>query len=262
MQDKMTEIRGYFKVDSLDKNGKIISTYEDNNTVMARIPELFAGQASGLYVNDITNYVICTIALGTGGVKNDDLGNKIPKSVRDNRSMMFAEEAFWNISDVASDTGDPAVLVEESTVYQQTFAVNPTGDLGSNTAIFANCGLISNGSTLPFDTVTGLPTSYVNRPYGAPPADNENIKVEIMNRGREIKYIFTVGQFAANSSTDTAIPYSEAAMYMKVNSDAVLFSPPAVVTENPLGQLFSMKTFEPQYKNSTCSLRIEWSLFF
>jgi hypothetical protein len=258
MTDKMIPLQGYFKIDTLDKNGKITSTYEDKNTIMARVPELLAGQISGMYKKDIAKNIICTLAIGTGGVKDDSLGNKIPKTVRDDRTELFAEEAFWDMS----STTPPSPQTEESRVYQQSFTTTAHGDLNKNMAIFYDLDLQTNGSTIPFDPATGYPLNYLTKPSVN---EDENIVGEFMNRGREIKYIFTVGQFAANDISNTAIPYSEAGLYLQFDSHPNLLdgiNAPHQASTNPLGQLFSMKTFPIVYKDSSCSIDFTWRLYF
>ena len=80
MNDKMKPIKGYFKVEKINQYGEIIYEYEDKNTVMIRIPELLAGQVSGLYKKEVPNYTINTIALGTNGIFVDN-ENEMPKTV-------------------------------------------------------------------------------------------------------------------------------------------------------------------------------------
>ena len=43
MTERMQPIKGYFKVERFDENGKLLETYEDFNKIMARVPELYAG---------------------------------------------------------------------------------------------------------------------------------------------------------------------------------------------------------------------------
>lgn len=261
MIDKMRPIRGHFKVDKI-VDGEVVDTYEDKNTVMARIPELYAGMVSGNYTQDLDLYSIGAIAIGTGGTRIDELGNEVPKIVRDTRSMLFSEHDFWNTpTQIAQD--QPAVLDKNKLVYQTTFGVVPRGDTGQNTAFATPIEIKNEGTTYPHGPCVEKPTNPEWTPcdYRGPAraaASGEaadGVTGEISLQANVIYYSVTIGQFTANNDDDSAIGYSEAGLYLKLGRDTE-------AEGNPLGTLFSMKTFPQQWKNSTCSLKIEWRLYF
>lgn len=241
MNDKFTPIEGYFKVD-LIKDGKVIDSYEDKNTIMARIPELVAGRSCGFYTARPEECIIGTIALGTAGERTDAFGNKVPKIVRNTREMLFSELAFWN-----TDVEDHIEFDRNKYVYQTTFIVPPKGDLGQNVSAATPLEIQNEGATYPH--VDGVPTDYRLSPQ---PVDN-GLTGTISLRQNVVEYNFTLGQYAGNADDDSVINYNEAGLYLGAQAQE---------DGNPLGLLFSMKAFPSQPKNSTCSLKITWKLFF
>jgi len=248
MTDKMIPIRGYFKVERII-DGKVVDTYEDKNTVMARIPQLFAGMASGYYTENLDKYMIGCIAVGTGGTRLDTLDNEVPKLVRDNRTMLFSEFDFWNTPTQISE-GQPPVSDKNKLVYQTSFNVPTRGDNGENTATPAPIEVQNEGATYPHTDWT--PDNYRGTPAVLP---EDGVIGTMSLQQNVIQYNIVMGQYAGNNDNDSARGYTEAGLYLKLNED--IYS-----TGNPLGTLFSMKTFPPQWKTSECSLRIEWKLFF
>lgn len=258
MIDKMKPIKGYFKVDKI-VDGEIVDTYEDKNTVMARIPQLYAGQASGKFKRDIDQYVIGCFALGTGGTRTDTLGNEVIKTVRDDRNMLFSEFDFWNTPTQITE-GQPAVPDDKKLVHQVTFEVAPDGDNGLNPSFLQPWSRVNYGDNSVHTDWIPDPAVYRNT---VPPVDDDHAIVgEVSLQQNVIEYNITVGQFAANADNDNAIPYTEAGLYLKLGADSALDENNEVIVGKPLGTLFSMKTFPAQWKNSTCSLKIQWKLFF
>ena len=250
MTDKLTPIRGYFKVDKI-VDGEVVDTYEDNNTIMARIPQAFAGIASGYHTLNLEEYSIGCISFGTGGTRFDTLQNEVPKEVRNDRTMLFSEFDFWN-TPTQIEQSQPTIPDKYKNVYQTSFGVVPKGDIGGNTAFMEAFNVSDEGSTFPH--TDWVPDNYRGSPLGV--ADDRNGVVGAVSlQSNVIFYSVTMGQFAGNSDTDKAVAYTEAGLYLKLGKDVDAVG-------NPLGTLFSMKTFPPQWKNSTCSLKIEWKLFF
>lgn len=256
MNDKMTPIRGYFKIERIE-DGKVVDTYEDKNTVMVRIPQLFAGTVSGNFTKKLEENVIGCLSLGTGGTRIDTLGNVVPKEVRSDRTMLFSEHDFWNTPTQIAE-GQPHVADKYKWVYQTSFDVIAHGDLGHNTSFMSDIEVKNQGTTFPH--TNWVPDNYRNT---TPPAsDPEGLIGRMSLQQNVIQYEYTLGQFAGNADDDVAIPYTEAGMYLKLDADTKLDDFGDPIIGNPLGTLFSMKSFPEQWKNSTCSLRIEWKLFF
>ena len=258
MTDKMVPIKGYFKIEKIE-NGEVIDMYEDFNTVMVRVPELLAGQVSGLYTKDVSKYHISAFALGTDGSSLDNVGNDIPKTVKATRTQMFSEENFWNMEARALQ-GLPTIDDSKQRIYQGTFNIDPRGDKNQNTSVMKQCSVMNEGSTVPYyhpninpavaPNINYQPTDY----RGISSSDPED-SLTITNSvtGTEIRYQFSLGTFAGNLANNIPVQYNEAAMYMKLGE---------AKDGNPLGTLFSMKTFPPQFKNNTCALRVVWKLSF
>lgn len=262
MQDKMIPIRGYFKVDKV-VDGEVVDTYEDKNTVMARIPQLFAGMASGNYTLNLQEYRIGCIALGTGGIRQDTLGNDVLKEVRDDRTMLFAEHDFWN-TPIQEQEEQPVVFDKYKHVYQSSFDVIARGDLGLNTTYSTPIEVQNRGPIYPAGggpALNWIPDPLVYRDDSIL-ADEDQLSGAISLQQNMIEYTFTLGQFAGNAEDDTARGYSEAGLYLVYGADTKLDEAGDPIIGNPLGTLFSMKTFPSQWKNSTCALKITWKLFF
>ncbi len=256
MLDKLRPIRGYFKIEKIVE-GEVVDTYEDKNTVMARIPQLFAGTVSGNFTQNLSEHVIGCFSLGTGGTRYDTLGNEVPKLVRDDRIMLFSEHDFWN-TPTQIEEGQPEVIDKFKRVYQTSFNIINNGDLGHNTSFLTPIEVSNQGTTFPH--TNWVPDNY--RDYSTPAQDADGLIGRMSLQQNVIQYEYTLGQFAGNADDDIAIPYTEAGMYLKLNADTKLDGNDDPILGNPLGTLFSMKAFPPQYKNSTCSLRINWKLFF
>ncbi len=269
MTDRLQPVRGYFKIEQIDKDGNTLSTYENQNTVMARIPELLAGQMSGLFTKDIRQYVIGCIALGTDGSYKDSNGEDIPKNVDDARTQMFSEHNFWDTKDKIQRNLDffndgeplePVIGDDKKRVYQMSFTVAPRGDRSQNPTSLKALQGNTQGCTIPYDT-TGDPADTPPVPTYQPTTYTQQFPADVKsqfrgmnsNIGREIRYNFTLDVDAGNNPNNTPVGYNEAALYLVLD---------AAEDGNPLGQLFSMKTFKPVYKDNTCALRIEWNLFF
>ena len=89
MKDTFDKMKGYFKIQLLDDNNKIVDTYEDNNLIMDTA-KLSMAQTIGRM---LPNYYINEIRLGGEGVKP---GTYITKDASDgfvsSRSELFAEQ--------------------------------------------------------------------------------------------------------------------------------------------------------------------------
>ncbi len=247
LNDKMIPIKGVFRIESVNSDGKVIDSFEDNNTIMARIPQLFAGQTSGLWKKDISDYIIVTIALGTYGSEVTQFEDSTPKHVKNTRTNLFSENAFWNGTNPLA----PVVLDDNKYVYQYTFSVPAWGDLGQSTAIGKPLEYVNQGMNYPH--TNWIPNNY--RSSSTPSDDMEKTIGTVGVKGNLVTYDMMVGQMIANNPSipGQIINYNEAGLYMKFGATDV---------GNPLGTLFSMKTFPNIKKDDTCSIKIQWRLYF
>jgi len=274
---KMKPIKGYFKVERLDKDGKILSTYEDYNTIMARVPALYAGLAAGMLNKDVQDFCINSVALGTAGTEFDGYGNEIPKMVSDDRVQLFSEENFWN--DYSNKLNGKPTLDIHQQVTQRTWEPIPYADTSSDTSTPKVMSGGNQGQTFPIETTidenntftclengktySKIPEKISNtRTKYRSPVDitkpEETLNVQVSYEGNTVTFIIEMGQYMGNYDSDEYKAYTEAALYMRYlenNSDSLC-------SGDTLGQLFSMKTFPPQYKNSSCTIRIVWKLYF
>lgn len=271
MTEQMKEIKGYFKIEKFDAEGNLLTTYEDYNKIMTRIPELYAGLCSGFFKRDADTYAIHAVALGTGGTTYDSLGKEIPKEISPAREQIFSEESFWN--DLGDQTNGRPVIDEHKIVYQRTWENVPYGDQGSNVSGGTTNSGGTEGCTYPLDilynlntpaTCNGTEYSLIPNAYRTSYSGDDLLNafsVQSYLEGSVITYQIELGQFAGNNVDGSNRLYTEAGLYMEylANIDPKTTS---VCTGDPLGQLFSMKTFPPQFKNNTCALKITWKLYF
>lgn len=261
LADKMQEVKGYFKIEELSPEGEVQSTYEDFNTVMVKIPTLMASMIAGTKQAFLPFFHISAFAVGTDGTFKDDFGNDVPKTVSKERTQLFAEENFWRSQ--VTDSIEYAKNEELKRVYQRTFEATPIEDTGGNPATMRQLYGGNQGSTLPHDG-DFHPVAYrssIDWNGSADPYDGTYVKVEQSKLNTEIIFVIEIGQGVANKPNNALVKYNEAALYLKLGANT---QNPAVDPNsgNPLGELFSMKTFPLQRKSSDCGIRITWKLYF
>lgn len=172
MIDKIP-IRGHFKLETFDKNGDIIDTFEDHNLVVLGARMHFMKLIGGAYDS---NKIINRFVMGTQG--EVELG--VPKSEEDglkptltdlfcgttdsnNRGKTFEEITFnpstdssissaTNISDGSNDKSTVNVIIDEtSTEPSITYVFNITSDAfngsGNKHMMFNEAGMFA-GDTL------------------------------------------------------------------------------------------------------------------
>lgn len=107
----MVNIKGHFKIDALDKDGKIIDTYEHKNTIMdTGRYNLMSFLRNGTTSN--TTAPIGKFVLGTGGY---DGGNS-PAVYQSNRTNTFSEatgQEFYELNFTVDNLGNTTVTNEE-----------------------------------------------------------------------------------------------------------------------------------------------------
>lgn len=258
LNDQMSEITGYFKVEQIDKSGEVLSTYEDFNTIMVRVPSLIASGISGVKKEFLDEFHISAFAIGTDGVTTNALGDEIPKTVSKERTQLFSEENFWRSQN--PDSIEFSKDEEIKRVYQRTFESLPIEDVGGNPATMRELAGGNQGSTLPHDG-NYHPIGYREPIIWTTPYDGSYVKVEMSKLNTQIIYVIEIGQNVANKPNNALTYYNEAALYLKLgaNNQNATEDPN---TGNPLGTLFSMKTFPSQKKSSDCAIRITWKLNF
>jgi len=261
LKDKMTPLKGYFRIETYDKHDKLINVYEDNNRIMVRVPYNFAcvtygmgcagfgdWPSGGLNIEDLA---ISCIAIGTDGV--DDEGEL--KEVSCDRDMLYSEENLWQ----AQATGSISELDidMDKYVYQTSFDTN-INPINNDDMVKATKS--SEGPSFPWDFSTNYPKFYrMSGPGNGLEFEDTSMTVLSKIDSLELKYEFTLGQFAGNGVWMKAPTFNEAALYMR-------YIPTSVVNQYPsadiLGAMFSMKTFPNQYKTEACYFRIKWNIIF
>lgn len=260
LADNMQEIKGYFKIEQIDKTGEIKSTYEDFNTIMARVPSLMASTIAGTKKSFLPYFHISAFAIGTDGTFKDNFGNDVPKTISKERTQLFSEENFWHSQDV--DSIEYSKNEDLKRVFQRTFESTPVEDIGGNPSTLRELVGGNEGCTLPHDgdfhpINYRSPIDWVH----ASPYDGSYVKVEMSKLQSEIIYVIEIGQHTANKPNNAIVEYNEAALYLQLgaNNQNKVDDPN---TGHPLGEMFSMKTFPIQKKSSDCAIRITWKLYF
>jgi hypothetical protein len=178
---------------------------------------------------------------------------------------MFSERDFWFTKE-DQQQGLPPKPENKKYVYQSTFEVPSRGDQGYNPSNSVAFDVQNEGSTYPVWDATDplLPSAdFVGYPkeYRKQPKQDKDYSLTgtVRVMGNMVEYNFTLGQFVGNNVSSGITTFTEAAMYFRYLKNE---NPNDPQNGNPLGQLFSMKTFPPQYKDSSCSLKITWKLYF
>lgn len=150
IKDKIP-VRGHFKIESFDKNGKLIDSHEEHNLIMNGARNHFMKLISGSYD---TNKVINRFVLGTKGIVDDN--DSLPKTAEDGfvatltdlfcgtkspqRKILFEELTFSptgsaenqnanNVTDFSNNTSTVNIIVNEYADEPQiTYIFNITND--------------------------------------------------------------------------------------------------------------------------------------
>ena len=226
-------VNGHFKIESIDENGNIIESYEDNNKVVVWVYRLLAESVYGNITPGIDDFRIHSLALGTDGVNPDGT----LKDIANEQKRLYSEDRFWN-----GNFGEP----NKAYVYQITFEKPSTDTMHKAVKI-------NEGATYPH--YGGLPKAYRGDPLNA---DNEvegGVSIERGYSNLVITQEIYVGKLAGNGHPMWTEPvkYSEAALYMTSG---------ATDQGDYLGTMFSMKTFPEITKTDACVIRISWNLDF
>jgi len=151
---------------------------------------------------------------------------------------MFSENNFWSWNYYPP---------EKAYVYQVTFNKPSTKDL-------TYAYKLNEGATFPHDA--GVPKQYRGPAYNDEKELEASVSIKRSFQNGIITNEIYIGKLAANGHPmwDTPPKFSEAAFYMTIGTDEV--------TGNPLGTLFSMKTFPEMPKSEQCVIKIQWDLDF
>ncbi len=230
MNDNIQVIEGYFKIETIDKNGNSKIILEQKNQIQNPINWMMSRACWNSQQVSLTDFIITGFAIGTDGI--DDLGN--PKSFEVLREQLFSEEKFWNNE-----------LPEEQTyVYQVNFQPNISDDIEISTKI-------SEGTTLP--ATNGIPDNYLGNPVNDPDLSDSTIMISRRYEDQVLYQEITIGKQAGNGIGQWAPNYSEAAFYMKRDRTS---------DGRKLGSILSMKTFPRIEKNSEVMIKITWNFNF
>ncbi len=242
-KDKFEEFKGHFTIQSIDKDGKILDEYIDDNLIVTSarlsIAELFAG----LTVPSANKLVI-----GTSG---DGINVSTPKSISEGlvqeRTRLFSESIDIGdgethdilLNDLIRYTGSTSSNGTLNSYYRYT----GTPLTGATTASldfavdWTDVGVTAEYNyPITFDlpgTASGNMTNISENDFGS--------TASISQVDRDVTFTFNVGIRAGNDSGTAQI--TEAGLY--ANS-----------------RLFSIKTFSTKPKDATVILRIIWKISF
>ena len=229
MKDQMNKpLEGYFALDMFDKNGKKIYHYEDSNQIMNQVGVVFSNYVLGnnpaLVVDSAQ---LGAIVVGSNGVTSDGT----PKIIDPKREKLFSEYNYW-------DSGKKTP--QDSYLYQSTFDIK-TIDAATNVVT-----LLKEGSN--YDS-KGIETAAAY--MGTPTTANKELGSNLFARVTpgKVVFIYEIKKLSGIGSHK----FSEAALYMKLG---------AKPDGNPLGTIFSMKTFPEVEKTNACLLQLTWTIDF
>lgn len=217
---------GYLKIESFNREGKLIDTYETPNMIMklskASVAEAIKGTKHtgindgsptpiGTYENYISSFV-----LGNGGSVEGDL--LTPRTFSFARTELFAEENY------RSNTNPT-----KNTKYNITFDPGLANVQGNGATPVVNEDAASGVSSQVFITTQDAST---------------------------IKYIIDIPADNANGPGQAPIAWSEVALYTQEGQDL------SDVNNKVLGKIFAMRTFPAKIKDTSTSFKITWKIVF
>jgi hypothetical protein len=153
------KVRGYFKIDSFDKNGNIIETYEDNNLVVvnARIymAKLVAGQV--LTNPGISRFIIGTDGYGANLMTPLNISDTFTKGQHtekfdENRNQLISQS--FNDYYYTVDFSVPSTNGYSTTVSGIGYGEN-TASSSPSVSINASGTVLTYVITLPMDVANG-----------------------------------------------------------------------------------------------------------
>ncbi|RLD45396.1 MAG: hypothetical protein DRI86_05640 [Bacteroidetes bacterium] len=272
-KERLQPVQGIFTVQVFNEHDVLIQEYKNKNTIMTRVPFNFlslsyGGGRAGISrdgvqaewpVMNLEDFNIDCIALGTDGVDQAFA----PKEVLPNRDRLFSEDNLWD----AYEAGTITQLEEDKDKYIYQMHFKTSHDTGP---VLANGIKINEGPSLPWCSDDNV-MKYYNMAYdptnqNGTNTDATSMSIKSSNTNLRIDYEFVLGQYAGNGIWDTAVEYSEAALYMKYNPNhlgrGVACDHPDYLFGDPLGALFSMKTFPVVKKTEACWMKIHWTIIF
>jgi hypothetical protein len=174
------KVRGYFKIESLDKNGNIIETYEDNNLVVLSARKYMAKVIAGQVTNavGISRFVIGTDGYGSDVMTPLAVGDSFKKG---NQTEVFDENRTQLISQALND-------------YYYTVDFSSPDSNGNETNVSGIGNGEKNASTSP--------------------------TVNVSVSGTVLTYVITLPVDVANGSGTSSIAYTEAGLFFKSSGSA------------------------------------------
>jgi hypothetical protein len=229
-------VQGHFKIQVVNPDtGEVLDSYEDYNKVVVWVYRYFGEAVYGFEPPDIDKFRIHSFAIGTNGV--DEYGRL--KEISDNQKQMYSEMKFWE--------GDvPSEEQRQAYVYQISF--EKPSDNDEHYAFKTD-----EGATYP--AYSNRPKDYRGHPYNDIHEIEGCISMKRSFQNGVLKQHIYVGKLAANGHPmwEKFPEFNEAALFMPEGT---------AESGNPLGTLFSMKTFPSMMKSPECVIIIDWDLDF
>ena len=169
MTDIFKPAEGYFKIETIDKNGNVIDSFEKKNLIMDNARRTFAKYVAGISGTNIINKLV----LGTEGhIAGDILAPKSEiNGFISSREMLFSEETgvqgqnfevlTFNPSGVNGDTVvcNDGFSTVKTTVFdtQVTYEIeiHNTACNGDGTVIFTECAFYTGNDIFSMRTFKG-----------------------------------------------------------------------------------------------------------
>jgi len=252
MKDNVT-YKGHFKLDVIDKDGKVIDSVEDDNMIMNGASIGMAGIFSAVR-SGLTRF-----SLGTLGHNSSSI--LVPKVAADGfvktRDRMFSEAISYNANAVITpNTGDVILYTGNNTYYEFVGAVtNPPAIPPNQTVTLTNL----NNTALWKNLSTTVPYTYdVN--FVVPGTNNAGVPgdlatnivetdlnagstVHVLTSANSVIFTFDIVTRAANNQNANMSIFTEASLYSGA-------------------EIFSLKTFPAKIKDNTVALQITWTITF
>jgi len=268
MKDYMN-FKGHFKIESIDKRGKILDAWEDDNLIMDAARTSVAKMFSNL--NTTPEPFINKIVLGSRGhqyttspydIQTNITTPKTPlEGVVSSRDRLFSEfvtvtsgvstipvlskgdVVYNNTLDGAAAIGYYEYIGSGATSYAVTAAVLTGGDWFFIHASVPPYYLFSN-FTLPGTTAGGGSVAAITSENDSLTSNQTGTTFSVEQSGSSVIFRYIVPTNVGNGQFGTTSSFTEAALYADNSA------------------IFSMKTFPARNKDTSVELRITWTITF
>jgi hypothetical protein len=243
----IVNLKGHFKIQSIDVNNNVIDEWEEDNMIMENarytMSELFSNLSSSTFINKFK--------LGTSGHDGNSI---ITPKTKDQgfvkeRNRMFSEFESYATNSIITIIRKNDIIFNSSNSKFYQYLINDSLNYNFTDANFTSPTIFRDlGTVQPyiFNVNFELPgSSDINGVSALNISDDDHggCSVNVLQSGTSVTFRFDVSTAAANKQYDTYSVFTEASLWAN-------------------DRIFAMKTFKAKTKDSTVLLRIIWTITF